>query len=230
MPELFERWHDYYLVLGGAAGDAGRVAVCRSLGRRRLSDQRATADARAFIARWWCISPPSFRLRRWRWRHASRAFVRRCSSVAARWWASSSRSTPPSRVARLTTDRTDHLCYGLMPGSISYIVILPPGDDLGRRQSVPRGARRRPAGAPRRQYPQCLGPHRRWCAGTATTRTSASLDHAHLTLVPVFTLANVFTLPMALAKTLQGLASRVSPPCEIGVRPKPMAMAGPCGQ
>jgi len=47
------------------------------------------------------------------------------------------------------------------------------------------------------------------------------------TLLPVFTLPIVFTLPSALANTLQGLASRVSLPLEIGVRPNPMAMAGP---
>ena len=39
-----------------------------------------------------------------------------------------------------------------------------------------------------------------------------------------------FTLLSALANTLQGLARRVSSPLEIGVRPKPMAIAGPCGQ
>ena len=46
-----------------------------------------------------------------------------------------------------------------------------------------------------------------------------------LILVPGRTLASVFTSPSAFAQTLQGLASRVSSPFEIGVRPKPMAMA-----
>jgi len=46
-----------------------------------------------------------------------------------------------------------------------------------------------------------------------------------LILVPAFTLASIFTSPSAFAQILQGLASRVSSPFEIGVRPKPMAMA-----
>jgi hypothetical protein len=50
------------------------------------------------------------------------------------------------------------------------------------------------------------------------------------TFVPARTADNVFTSPTALANTLQGLASRVSSPRLIGVRPKPMAIAGPSGQ
>ncbi len=51
-----------------------------------------------------------------------------------------------------------------------------------------------------------------------------------LIFVPAFTLASVFTSPSAFAQMLQGLASRVSSPLEIGVRPKPSAMAWPSGQ
>jgi hypothetical protein len=50
------------------------------------------------------------------------------------------------------------------------------------------------------------------------------------TFVPARTAANVFTSPAALANTLHGLASRVSSPRLIGVRPKPIAIAGPSGQ
>jgi hypothetical protein len=63
----------------------------------------------------------------------------------------------------------------------------------------------------------------------------ASLNPSYVTFVtvtraPAFTTASVFTSPSAFANTLHGLASRVSPPLEIGVRPKPMAIAGPSGQ
>jgi len=51
-----------------------------------------------------------------------------------------------------------------------------------------------------------------------------------LIFAPALTLASVFTSPSAFAQILQGLASLVSSPCEIGVRPKPMAMAWPSGQ
>src|SRR5262249_61195764 len=50
------------------------------------------------------------------------------------------------------------------------------------------------------------------------------------TFVPARTAARVFTSPAALAKTLHGLARRVSSPRLMGVRPKPMAIAGPAGQ
>jgi len=51
-----------------------------------------------------------------------------------------------------------------------------------------------------------------------------------LILVPLRTGFNAFTSLSALAQMLQGEASRVSSPFEIGVRPKPMAMALPSGQ
>src|SRR5262249_57674326 len=51
-----------------------------------------------------------------------------------------------------------------------------------------------------------------------------------LTLAPARTWPSVFTSPSAFAQMLQGLASRVSSPFEIGVRPKPIAMAFPSGQ
>jgi hypothetical protein len=51
-----------------------------------------------------------------------------------------------------------------------------------------------------------------------------------LTRAPGLTLASVFTSDKALAKMLQGLASRVSPSWLIGVRPKPMAMQRPSGR
>jgi hypothetical protein len=50
------------------------------------------------------------------------------------------------------------------------------------------------------------------------------------TVVPARTFANIFTSDSAVAKTLHGLARRVSSPWEIGVRPKPMAIARPSGQ
>src|SRR6516164_7957293 len=51
-----------------------------------------------------------------------------------------------------------------------------------------------------------------------------------LILAPARTLPSVFTSPSAFAQMLQGLASLVSSPLEIGVRPKPIAMALPFGQ
>jgi hypothetical protein len=50
------------------------------------------------------------------------------------------------------------------------------------------------------------------------------------TLVPGFTPDSILTSPSILAKMLQGLASRVSSFCDIGVRPKPSAMQRPSGQ
>ncbi len=47
---------------------------------------------------------------------------------------------------------------------------------------------------------------------------------------PPRTFASAFTSPSACANMLHGLARRHSSPFEIGVRPKPMAMAGPSGQ
>jgi len=51
-----------------------------------------------------------------------------------------------------------------------------------------------------------------------------------LTFVPALTAFSAFTSPIALAQILQGLASRVSSPRLIGVRPKPIAIAVPSGQ
>jgi phosphoserine phosphatase len=76
------------------------------------------------------------------------------------------------------------------------------------RSTLPRGQHRRPGRRDER-------PHH-----TAVT----------LTFVPAFTAFSVFASPSAFAQTLQGLASRVSLPSEIGVRPKPMAIAWPSGQ
>src|SRR5262249_54167012 len=56
------------------------------------------------------------------------------------------------------------------------------------------------------------------------------LSNVTFTLSPTLTDASAVTSPNALAKMLHGLARRVSPPLEIGVRPKPMAIAGPSGQ
>jgi hypothetical protein len=50
------------------------------------------------------------------------------------------------------------------------------------------------------------------------------------TLLPARTVRSFFTSPRACANTLQGLASRVSSPRLIGVRPKPIAMQHPSGQ
>jgi hypothetical protein len=50
------------------------------------------------------------------------------------------------------------------------------------------------------------------------------------TRVPAATLPRLFTSPVAFAQMLQGLARRISPGPEIGVRPKPMAIALPSGQ
>ena len=51
-----------------------------------------------------------------------------------------------------------------------------------------------------------------------------------VTCVPAVTAFSAFTSPIALAQILQGLASRVSSPRLIGVRPKPIAIAVPSGQ
>src|SRR5262249_61797761 len=59
---------------------------------------------------------------------------------------------------------------------------------------------------------------------------AALADQGQLTFVPALTFASVFTLPTAFAKMLHGLASRVSSPRLIGVRPKPSAIAWPSGQ
>lgn len=50
------------------------------------------------------------------------------------------------------------------------------------------------------------------------------------TRAPAATEARRFTSPIAFAQMLQGLARRISPGAEIGVRPKPMAIALPSGQ
>jgi hypothetical protein len=50
-----------------------------------------------------------------------------------------------------------------------------------------------------------------------------------VTLLPALTLPKAFTSPSAVAKMLHGLASRVSSPLLIGVRPNPMAMQLPSG-
>ncbi len=63
-------------------------------------------------------------------------------------------------------------------------------------------------------------------AGIGDTQPAA----VTLTNVPAFTFASAFTSPSALANTLHGLASRVSSPWLIGVRPKPSAMQWPSGQ
>src|SRR5262249_26891481 len=69
---------------------------------------------------------------------------------------------------------------------------------------------------------------------SARTRGAAAFSDQSilvtLTFVPPRTLASVFTSPSALAKMLQGLASRASSPWLIGVRPEPSAMAWPSGQ
>src|SRR5207237_8380337 len=62
------------------------------------------------------------------------------------------------------------------------------------------------------------------------SRAPLQLTVITLTVVPARTGASVFTSPSAFAKTLHGLASRVSSPRLMGVRPKPMAIAGPSGQ
>ena len=49
-------------------------------------------------------------------------------------------------------------------------------------------------------------------------------------LPPCRTALSLFTSDVAFAKTLQGLARRHSSPRLIGVRPNPMAIAGPSGQ
>ena len=62
-----------------------------------------------------------------------------------------------------------------------------------------------------------LGPHETYAAETATR-------------APAATAPRRFTSPIAFAQTLHGLARRISPGADIGVRPKPMAMAQPSGQ
>src|SRR5262249_10385501 len=64
----------------------------------------------------------------------------------------------------------------------------------------------------------------------AMTQSVGQSIFVTVTRVPALTTFSAFTSLSALAKTLHGLASRVSPPLEIGVRPKPMAIAGPSGQ
>jgi len=78
-------------------------------------------------------------------------------------------------------------------------------------------------------------PKLRWQDPLAETLARASTFGSQpatvtLILAPAFTVASVFTSPSALAQMLHGLASRVSSAFEIGVRPKPMAMAWPSGQ
>src|ERR1051325_812785 len=50
------------------------------------------------------------------------------------------------------------------------------------------------------------------------------------TFAPTLIVASNFMSSSALAKILHGLASRISPPLLMGVRPKPSAIAGPAGQ
>ena len=133
------------------------------------------------------------------------------------------------------TDLDDKICHGIVP-PISYALGLVAAvmfyARLSHRARRPRHHFRHPA---RGQYPQCLGP--RPIHGAQADRGTAAHEsyltaHSSVTLifVPPLTLLSVFTSPSALAQTLHGLASRVSSPFEIGVRPKPMAIASPSGQ
>ena len=121
------------------------------------------------------------------------------------------------------SDLADRLCYGAIP-ALCYAIGPGRGALSARREARrPQPIGRRGAAAARHQYPQRLGSD----DFAGATGQSAAVT---LIFVPAFTLASVFTSPSAFAQMLQGLASRVSSPWEIGVRPKPSAMAWPSGQ
>ncbi len=80
-----------------------------------------------------------------------------------------------------------------------------------------------------RQAPARERPHRRDAVCTLQPRFE---HHARSTRIaaPERTERSVFTSSCARPQMLQGLARRHSSPCEIGVRPKPIAIASPSGQ
>ena len=84
--------------------------------------------------------------------------------------------------------------------------------------------------APWRDLPESFAPNTtRFATWRGLASGRAYSIAVTLTFVPAVIFASFFTSPMAVAKILQGLASRVSSPLEIGVRPKPSAIAGPSG-
>ena len=64
----------------------------------------------------------------------------------------------------------------------------------------------------------------------AVRRAGLTQAAVTVTLVPARTMPSTFTSDSALAKMLQGLASRHSSPRLMGVRPNPTAIAAPFGQ
>src|SRR5262249_56038534 len=109
--------------------------------------------------------------------------------------------------------------------SVGHECVVQEGD--GKRDAVGRAGITAAASSSTRNRASGIGDDGcvalAWGFGRYPTRVT-------LTFVPALTFASAFTLPTALAKMLHGLASRVSSPRLIGVRPKPSAIAWPSGQ
>jgi hypothetical protein len=123
MPELFEHWHDYYLVQGGVAGTlVALLFVAASVGIDYLTSERLT-EARAFmnpvvvhftavlVTASLALAPLQTPL--------LFVFVVGAGAVAGVVYS----TVATLRVVRLTKDRTDRLCYGMIPG-LGYVVIV----------------------------------------------------------------------------------------------------------
>jgi hypothetical protein len=123
MGELFEHWHDFYLVQGGAAGTlVALLFVAASVGIDYLTSERLT-DARAFM------NPVVV--------HFTAVFVTASLTLAPLQsvqlfvfvvGAGATAGVVYSiyatrRVVKLTKDPTDRLCYGAIPG-IAYAAIV----------------------------------------------------------------------------------------------------------
>ena len=123
MTAVFEHWHDFYLVQGGAAGTlVALLFVAASVGIDYLTSERLT-DARAFM------NPVVV--------HFTAVFVTASLALAplqsiemfmfvvgagaAAGIVYSIYAT--QRVVKLTKDRTDRLCYGAIPG-LAYAAII----------------------------------------------------------------------------------------------------------
>ena len=161
MAEIFEHWHDYYLVQGGAAGTlVALLFVAVSVGIDYLTTERL-AGARVFmnpvVIHFTAVfAAASLTLAPLR---SLLVFVLIVGAGAAAAIVYSIYAT--LRVIKQTDDVTDRLCYGAIPavgyaGADRCLVA-----DLERQRGRTRSLRRRALGAAHRQHPQCLGPDHR---------------------------------------------------------------------
>ena len=227
---MLDNWHEFYELLGTAAAALlSLLFVVASIGANAMTPETA-GGTRTFM------SPVAFH-------YANVLFLGLVALIPTQTWESFGLTLAVAAAGSLAyslvilvrvlrdsrADMVDNFAYGAVP-AVCYMRgsrLVSPYPE--RVRSGPRGAGRRGAVVARRQYPQRLGPD---AVDGAPVRKPqpAAVTSVTLILLPARILASVFTSPSAFAQILQGLASRVSSPFEIGVRPKPMAMAWPSGQ